>query len=302
MEVIMALKLMPTVPPALAAGPSATGPPVEGGASVEAVDDTRAGGLAGGCCFAFNPFFPSQMLLGTEEGRIHAMSLDYAGQYSGTYEGHHMAVYAIVWNPFHPRVFASSSADWTVRLWDSTCPTSFMVSFGLPPLCALLHCSRTSPLHHPQVFDLGTSVGDVRWAPYSSTVLAAVTDEGKVAVWDLSTSKHEAACEQKVVKKAKCTHIAFSALAPVIIVGDSTGGVTSLKLSPNLRRVSPIPVPVIKKGEPPAPPMSRLEVEIRKLDALLLASDARISIVTPVPGAEKKGAVAVVEEAATAEE
>ena len=29
-------------------------------------------------------------------------------------------------------------------------------------------------------FDLGSSVGDVDWAPYSSTVFAAVTADGKV--------------------------------------------------------------------------------------------------------------------------
>lgn len=30
------------------------------------------------------------------------------------------------------------------------------------------------------IFDLGASVGDVKWAPDSSTVFAAVTTEGKV--------------------------------------------------------------------------------------------------------------------------
>ena len=34
-------------------------------------------------------------------------------------------------------------------------------------------------------FDLGNSVGDVTWAPYSSTVFAAVTSEGKLYVYDL---------------------------------------------------------------------------------------------------------------------
>ena len=29
-------------------------------------------------------------------------------------------------------------------------------------------------------FDLGSPVGDVAWAPYSSTVFAAVTADGKV--------------------------------------------------------------------------------------------------------------------------
>lgn len=31
-------------------------------------------------------------------------------------------------------------------------------------------------------FDLNSSVGDVAWAPYSSTVFAAVTDDGKVEI------------------------------------------------------------------------------------------------------------------------
>lgn len=96
-------------------------------------------------------------------------------------------------------------------------------------------------------FDLNTSVGDVAWAPYSSTVFAAVTDEGKVNVYDLHANKHEQLCEQKIVKKAKCTHVQFSARAPILLVGDSAGGVTSLKLSPNLRKITPIPVPVQKK-------------------------------------------------------
>ncbi len=82
--------------------------------------------------------------------------------------------------------------------------------------------------------------------------------------------------------------MAFNLKAPLLVVGDSHGGVTSLKLSPNLRKVTPIPMPVQKKGEAPIPPPSRVEVEIRKLDKLLLASDAKISIVTPIPGAAIK--------------
>ena len=67
-----------------------------------------------------------------------------------------MAVYGVRYNPFHGNVFLSASADWTVKLWD--------------------HC-REKPL---ATFDLNGSVGDVAWAPYSSTVFAAVTAEGKV--------------------------------------------------------------------------------------------------------------------------
>ena len=198
-------------------------PGTAGAPAASAEDESRLTGLAGGCCFAFNPFQASSFLVGTEEGSIHLCSLDYSGQYLRTYEGHHMAVYGLRWNPFHPRVFLSCSADWTVRLWDETFPTAVMT------------------------FDLGTAVGDIAWAPYSSTVFAAVTDEGKVNVYDLHANKHEQLCEQKIVKKAKCTHVSFSARAPIILVGDSAGAVTSLKLSPNLRRITPIPAPVAKK-------------------------------------------------------
>jgi hypothetical protein len=47
-------------------------------------------------------------------------------------------------------------------------------------------------------FDVGAAVGDVAWAPYSSTVFAAVTDEGKVHVFDLALNRQLPMCAQKV--------------------------------------------------------------------------------------------------------
>ena len=75
------------------------------------------------------------------------------------------------------------------------------------------------------------------WAPYSSTVFAAVTSDGKVHVFDLAENKHEPLCEQKVVKRAKLTHVCFNQSDPIVIVGDDRGGVNTLKLSPNLRKM-----------------------------------------------------------------
>jgi len=176
-------------------------------------DEVNLSGLAGGCCFDFNKHNEHLFIVGTEEGKIHKCSKAYSGQYLETYQGHHMAVYALKWNPFHPRVFISCSADWTVKIWDHNHP-------------------------HPILsFDLGNAVGDVAWAPYSSTVFAAVTSDGKVHVFDLAENKHEPLCEQKVVKRAKLTHINFNQSDPVLIVGDDRGGVNSLKLSPNLRKI-----------------------------------------------------------------
>jgi dynein intermediate chain 1 len=175
-----------------------------------------------------------------------------------------MAVYSVKWNTFHPRVFLSCSADWTVKLWDHNCSYPIMS------------------------FDLFNAVGDASWAPYSSTVFSAVTSDGKVHVFDLNENKHEPLCEQKVVKRARLTHVVFNPKSDthIILVGDDRGGVNSLKLSPNLRKQ----VAEKKKDgegdgkkkkkkaaadEPEVKEPTRLELEVAKVEKLLAAADAR---------------------------
>jgi dynein intermediate chain 1 len=182
------------------------------GAEDASGEETSLVGLAGGSCFDFHATSEHLFIVGTEEGRIHKCSKAYNSQYLDSYSGHYMSVYAVRWNKFHPRVFLSASADWTVKLWD--------------------HNSKTSLMS----FDLGNAVGDISWAPYSSSVFAAVTNDGKVHVFDLAENKHEPMCDQKVVRKSKLTHVAFNPKQPLLLVGDDRGGVLCLKLSPNLRK------------------------------------------------------------------
>ncbi len=118
-------------------------------------------GLAGGMCFDFNPFQPHLFVVGTEEGKIHLCSKTYSGQYLKTYQGHFLAVYSVKWNKYHPRVFLSCSADWTIKMWD---------------------CDLERPVI---AFDLQCAVGDIEWAPYSSTVFAAVNSSGHLYIYDL---------------------------------------------------------------------------------------------------------------------
>ena len=178
-----------------------------------------------------------------------------------------MAVYAVKWNPYHPRVFISCSADWTVKLWDHSVPYPIMS------------------------FDLFNAVGDVSWAPYSSTVFAAVTADGKVHTFDLNVNKHEPLCEQKVVKRARLTHVVFNRRDPIILVGDDRGGVNSLKLSPNLRKLVEDKKDNTveddgkgkkkrkkkkkkKKQDEGAKGPSKQELEIAKIEKLLSSTDA----------------------------
>ncbi|MCC7160074.1 MAG: hypothetical protein IT281_11160 [Ignavibacteria bacterium] len=113
------------------------------------------------------------------------------------------------------------------------------------------------------VYDLGSAVGDVTWAPYSSTVFAACTADGKVFVFDLNVNKYEPLAEQIIVqkKRTKLTHIAFNQHFPIILAGDDRGNITSVKLSPNLRKK-----PKAKKGQEVA---DGPEAEIAKLDKIL---------------------------------
>lgn len=166
-----------------------------------------------GTCMAFNPSNPGQYLVGTEEGAIRSCSTAYGSKYLMSYLSHGMAVYNVAWNTFHPRVFISCGADWCVKVWDSNSPT---------PIFS---------------FDLGSAVGDVAWAPYSSCVFAAVTTSGQVHVFDLQQNKYEPLCVQSVARKGHLTHIAFNSKLPLLVVGDDRGSVHSLKLSPNLRRI-----------------------------------------------------------------
>ncbi|XP_061687773.1 dynein axonemal intermediate chain 1-like isoform X3 [Syngnathoides biaculeatus] len=193
----------------------------------------------GGISFDFHKKTDSLFVVGTEVGKIHKCSKNYSSQFLETYAAHNMAVDAVKWNPYHPKVFISCSSDWTIKIWDHTVNTPMFT------------------------FELKAPVGDVAWAPYSSTVFAAVTTEGLVHVFDLSINKYQAICQQPVVakNKTKLTHIEFNPVHPIIIVGDDRGSVISLKLSPNLRKK-----PKGKKGQelPEGP-----EVEMAKMEKLL---------------------------------
>ncbi|XP_040890100.1 dynein, axonemal, intermediate chain 1, paralog 2 [Toxotes jaculatrix] len=209
------------------------------GAVSEGPEGAQQLSIACGTAFDFHKQIDYLFLVGTGEGKIHKCSKTYSSQFLETYDAHSMAVDAVKWNHFHPNVFISCSSDWTVKIWDHTINTPMLT------------------------FDLNAAVGDVSWSPYSSTVCAAVTTDGTVHVFDLSVNKYEAICQQSVVakKKTKLTHIEFNPIYPIIIVGDDRGYVTSLKLSPNLRKK-----PKAKKGQelPKGP-----ELEVAKMEKLL---------------------------------
>jgi dynein intermediate chain 1 len=83
-------------------------------------------------------------------------------------------------------VFISASADWTVKIWEHTSKIPIMT------------------------FDLGLAVADVDWAPYSSTVFAAVTADLTCRVYDLSIDKHAELCKSKILRRGRLTKVSFN--------------------------------------------------------------------------------------------
>ncbi len=76
--------------------------------------------LGCGTCFDFNRTQDQIFLVGTEEGQLHKCSKTYTNQYLDSVDAHHMAVYSVCWNSFHPKIYLTCSADWTVKIWDHT--------------------------------------------------------------------------------------------------------------------------------------------------------------------------------------
>ncbi|ESS29532.1 WD domain, G-beta repeat-containing protein [Toxoplasma gondii VEG] len=140
----------------------------------DSAEATALVGSAGGTCFDFHPSQSHVFIVGTTEGVIFKCSKNYSGQYLQTYLGHDMSITGVEWNPFHPRVFISSSSDWTVKIWEE---------------------SLTSPV---LTFDFEMAVGDVRWAPSSSTMFAAATADGTVHVYDLAVNRRKQISSFKV--------------------------------------------------------------------------------------------------------
>ena len=228
------LRLTPNQPTPATPNPPPTASSSPTPQQQQAVDELLV--TAGGSCFDFNAHLPHLFLLGTEEGGIHLYSKAYNTAHVRSYLGHHMAVYSLAFNPFHPGVFLSCSGDWQVKLWEMDTERPVMS------------------------FDLGCGVGDVCWSPFDACVFAVVTADGRLRLFDLAANKHEAVGEIKVGKKAKLTRVAFSSADNIVCVGDDRGVVSVVKLT------------AMRKAKEGGGKVDAIE-EVRRLDRLLIMKE-----------------------------
>ncbi|XP_066048051.1 dynein axonemal intermediate chain 4 [Chamaea fasciata] len=156
---------------------------------------------AAGMCFDFHPEDPDIFLAGTEEGHIHCCSCSGKEQILGTYRGHKGPVYKVTWNPCSTETFLSCSADWSILLWrrDSHGPLLTFTS-----LTAFVH--------------------DIKWAPKSAFIFAAV-NERRVEIWDLTVSIFNPVLSCAASPEGKLSSLLFAGNAECLLLGDSCGHV-----------------------------------------------------------------------------
>jgi dynein intermediate chain 1 len=216
-------------------------PAVESDNDEEIQEDDTLVGLAGGSCFDFNthPSKAGLFVVGTEEGGLHSYSRSVGSAFVSSFAGHHQAVYTVKWNPFHPAIFLTCSADWTVKLWE---------------------INNTEPV---MTFDCQHPVSDISWAPFSSTVFA-VGFERVVRVFDLALDKH-AAVGQIVLSKNRAsliTHLSFNPVVPILGVSMDNGTSLMMKLSGSLELAEDVNDIDVEK-------------QILRLDDLLIINDVK---------------------------
>ena len=147
------------------------------------------------------------LLIGTEEGPVLQCSQNL--QSTTLFIGHPMAVYAVKRNPFDKNIFATCSADWTVKVWSIDCPNY--------PLCTFETGS-------------GAAVGDLDWSPVVSTMFVTVAGDGSIGVFDINANRSSALLSKKILKKGKLTRVSFNKAGSLVLVGDERGTIYSFKL------------------------------------------------------------------------
>ena len=149
--------------------------PSQGIVGIELMELKRVGDLKGkissiahGLCFDFIKGDSTQYLVGSEDGIVHRCSVSYSEQYLEVYTGHTAPIYSLKSSPFAGNIFASASGDWSIKLWDTNHSGTNVLSL--------------------QPTDLDAGVNSVSWSTTSPTMLASVTGDGRVMLWDLAIS------------------------------------------------------------------------------------------------------------------
>jgi WD40 repeat protein len=162
---------------------------------------------ASGFCFDFSPADSELYLCGTEEGNIHLCSRLY-NHFLRTYVGHTEPVYRVKYCQYHPGIFLSASADWTLKLWAMESTKCLM---------------SIQPGNTPMM--------DVCWSPAKPTVFGATTSDGKLLIYDMQQNQMEPSAQFDLGDDTvHMNSLAFADGSPVVMAGTSSGSIAAFTI------------------------------------------------------------------------
>lgn len=143
-----------------------------------------------------------------EECTINKCRISYKDTYIESYFGHQGPIYKVRCNPFDPNVFITCSYDWSIKIWTT---------------------KQIKPILTCKSMNRNCQINDIEWSPFTSTIFAAVIDDGTIEIWDLSKQVIDPIISVKTTGSQKKS-VKFSRNSQVIAVGDSEFNIDIFRL------------------------------------------------------------------------
>ncbi|NXV31712.1 DNAI2 protein, partial [Rissa tridactyla] len=180
------------------------------------LDITRKGLLEnalGAVTLEFEPTMPTKFMVGTEQGIVIACNRKAKTppeKITSTYSGHIGPVYALVRNPFYPKVFLTVG-DWTARIWsEETKESSIMWT-----KCHLSYLT------------------DGCWSTVRPSVFFTTRSDGTLDVWDFLFKQNDPSLSLKVCNEP-LSSLRLQDNGCIVGCGSKQGTVTLLEISSGL--------------------------------------------------------------------
>eukprot|EP00043_Microstomoeca_roanoka_P008536 m.82190 g.82190 ORF g.82190 m.82190 type:complete len:795 (-) comp14285_c0_seq1:129-2513(-) len=156
---------------------------------------------AGVMAFAFSPVDANSYLVGTEDGNIHKCSTSYSDTYLDSYFGHSSSVYRLQFCPLDSQRLLSCSADWTIKLWDTTQGIAVQTLQGTT-----------------------SGVRDASWSYHHKDVFASISED-QLYLWNLDELEQDPIYTCAPQKGVRLTSVKFNIQRDYLVVGDAEGNV-----------------------------------------------------------------------------
>ncbi len=191
-------------------------------------DDREKNGLheIGVMSMGLQQYESNNLLIGSDDNEIYQISLhgdDSRSSVVNSFKGHEGPVYSIDYHPpdyystyNFSHLFATTSADWTTRLWSKTKPDG--------PLLTLENSENY--------------VYCAKWCPTNASILACSDGDGYLDIWDLIKNKEQPSIHCKLGNEV-LNKMSWTEDGKRMAIGDSSGKIQLLGMDKKIYKSTP---------------------------------------------------------------